>query len=67
MKYFPSLLAAVALLYCQRPLIASETASTTPAQRWTVERAQTWYRSYPWLVGANFVPSTAINQLEMWQ
>lgn len=37
------------------------------ADRWTPERAQTWYNSQPWLVGANFVPSTAINQLEMWQ
>jgi hypothetical protein len=36
-------------------------------QRWTAERAWTWYRAKPWLVGANFVPSSAINQLEMWQ
>lgn len=37
------------------------------AERWTVERANAWYDELPWLVGANFVPSTAINQLEMWQ
>src|SRR4029077_1425977 len=35
--------------------------------RWAPKRAQKWYDSQPWLVGANFVPSTAINQLEMWQ
>ncbi len=35
--------------------------------RWTSERAWAWYRAKPWLVGANFVPSSAINQLEMWQ
>jgi formylglycine-generating enzyme required for sulfatase activity len=35
--------------------------------RWNVERAQTWHRRQPWLVGCNFLPSTAINQLEMWQ
>ena len=35
--------------------------------RWTVEQANTWYESQPWLVGCNFLPSTAINQLEMWQ
>lgn len=35
--------------------------------RWTAERATQWYARQPWLVGANFVPSTACNQLEMWQ
>ncbi len=34
---------------------------------WTSERAWRWYRKIPWLVGCNFTPSTAINQLEMWQ
>lgn len=35
--------------------------------KWTTEKAHQWYNSYDWLVGANFNPSTAINQLEMWQ
>jgi hypothetical protein len=35
--------------------------------RWTVEKANEWYEGLPWLVGCNFIPSTAINQLEMWQ
>lgn len=35
--------------------------------RWSVEKANEWYRRQPWLVGCNFLPSTAINQLEMWQ
>ncbi len=35
--------------------------------RWTPEQAQAWYAQQPWLVGCNFTPSTAINQLEMWQ
>jgi hypothetical protein len=34
---------------------------------WSVERAKFWYREVPWPVGCNFTPSTAINQLEMWQ
>ena len=34
---------------------------------WTKEQATTWYSKQPWLVGANFLPSTAINELEMWQ
>lgn len=37
------------------------------SSRWSAEQANRWYASQPWLVGANFVPSTAINQLEMWQ
>jgi hypothetical protein len=35
--------------------------------RWSVERAKAWQESKPWFVGCNFNPSTAINQLEMWQ
>lgn len=34
---------------------------------WTSEQAKAWYKKQPWLVGPNFLPSTAINQLEMWQ
>jgi len=35
--------------------------------RWSMEKANRWYEAQPWLVGCNFIPSTAINQLEMWQ
>jgi Cellulase (glycosyl hydrolase family 5) len=35
--------------------------------RWTKEQAWAWYNEKPWLIGCNFTPSTAINQLEMWQ
>ena len=35
--------------------------------QWSPEKAQEWAKSQPWLVGSNFTPSTAINQLEMWQ
>ncbi len=34
---------------------------------WSVEKANAWYAKQPWLVGANYAPQTAINQLEMWQ
>jgi hypothetical protein len=36
-------------------------------QRWSSERAWDWHKDQPWLVGANFNPSTSINQLEFWQ
>src|SRR5580704_10543741 len=35
--------------------------------RWTEERANQWYGQQPWLVGSNFLPSDAVNELEMWQ
>src|ERR1700733_11037179 len=35
--------------------------------RWSEAKAQQWYAAQPWLVGANFLPADAINQLEMWQ
>lgn len=38
-----------------------------PVQVWSQEKAKTWYAQQQWLVGADFIPSTAINQLEMWQ
>lgn len=34
---------------------------------WTAQQANDWYASQPWLAGCNFIPSTAINELEMWQ
>jgi hypothetical protein len=36
-------------------------------ERWTEAQANAWYARQPWPVGANFLPSTAINELEMWQ
>ena len=38
-----------------------------PSTQWTPDEANTWYAEQPWLLGCNFIPSTAINQLEMWQ
>src|SRR5690349_20920631 len=34
---------------------------------WTAEQANEWYKQWGWLRGCDFIPSTAINQLEMWQ
>lgn len=31
------------------------------------ETSQSWQTTADWVVGGNFVPSTAVNQLEMWQ
>jgi hypothetical protein len=45
-------------------------AAALPGQtdrRWSAERINNWYAKQDWMVGANFNPSTAINQLEFWQ
>jgi hypothetical protein len=44
-------------------------AGATRAQqtRWTEKDAADWYAKQPWLVGSNYIPANAINELEMWQ
>jgi hypothetical protein len=37
------------------------------ADPWPAEKANDWYARQPWLVGCNFLPSTAVNDVEMWQ
>jgi len=37
------------------------------AHRWTESKAQEWFDKNGWVVGCNYVPANAINQLEMWQ
>ncbi len=44
-----------------------ENADASARTIWSSEKANEWYSGQPWYVGANFLPSTAINQLEMWQ
>ena len=34
---------------------------------WSAEKANAWYSQHRWICGSDFLPSTAINQLEMWQ
>jgi hypothetical protein len=65
MKHFIEILSAI-LLFCGYTSEA-EPMKSLASDRWTVEKADAWYAAQPWLVGANFAPSTAINQLEMWQ
>ncbi len=36
-------------------------------KRWTVEKASDWYSRQGWIIGCNYIPATAVNQLEMWQ
>jgi len=54
-KFLLMLLASPIALHGQKPA------------RWTESQAKAWYERQPWLVGANYVPSDAINELEMFQ
>ena len=48
-------------------LLFSSLSAAYGQERWTEQKAGDWYTSQPWIVGADFLPSTAINELEMWQ
>ncbi len=34
---------------------------------WSPEKAWTWYKSKPWIVGWNYTPTTCVNATEWWQ
>ena len=57
---------SVPLSVCAAALCFSA-PSTLARERWTEAEARAWQDRVPWMVGGNFLPSTAINQLEMWQ
>jgi len=44
-----------------------EAGAPTAEGRWSVERAREWQTSNGWLVGTNYIPASAVNELEMWQ
>jgi hypothetical protein len=64
----PLMLAAGSAL-AQAPRVSAEPAPRSSGEitRWSADRANRWYQSQGWLVGANFITSNAINQLEMFQ
>ncbi len=41
--------------------------ASAAASRWSAERANAWYAKQGWLLGANYVTSNAVNQIEMFQ
>ena len=49
------------------PLTLAAQTNEDAGRRWSTQRANDWYAKQPWLVGANFIPSDAINELEMFQ
>lgn len=58
-KILVALFIGIMLVACnQKPVVC---------EVWTKEQANEWYKQWGWLRGCDFIPSTAINQLEMWQ
>jgi hypothetical protein len=58
------------LLFTLTPISSSAQTTQKKASitdRWSAQKANDWYAKQPWLVGANFIPSDAINELEMFQ
>lgn len=60
-RWFPLFLAA---LFCD---LTAGAAGASGRDRWSADTARAWRQETPWLVGANYTPASAINQLEMWQ
>jgi hypothetical protein len=56
-------IAALFALICS----AYTVAGRPEQQRWSEQTAKEWYTRQPWLVGSNYTPASAINELEMWQ
>jgi hypothetical protein len=63
-RRLPIVLLCVCLLCA---ILATAGTANTSNEPWTKENANQWYAREPWLVGSNYLPSDAINQLEMWQ
>ncbi len=56
-----------ALLFLLFSFFVALSFAQNPRTVWSKEKANEWYSSKGWLRGSDFIPSTAINQLEMWQ
>lgn len=48
-------------------LLCLAVATAQGQQRWPEAKANAWYAEQPYLVGSNYIPDDAVNQLEMWQ
>lgn len=48
-------------------ILLAVSALAAQGEKWSEQKARDWYARQPWLVGSNYNPASAINQLEMWQ
>jgi len=59
------MLKKITMLFAVLCLLGAGTQAQT--NRWSEKQAADWYAKQPWLVGSNYIPANAINELEMWQ
>lgn len=67
---FLMIVLAACVVACSKPAPeqpAQEEKKVVIREIWSTEQANEWYKQWGWLRGSDFIPSTAINQLEMWQ
>jgi hypothetical protein len=57
----------LALAFGAVALFSPRAPAADTTARWTPAQAHAWYERQPWLLGSNYVPADAINELEMWQ
>ena len=57
----------VLLIFASAHLLITDANAQKQRPVWSKAKANGWYSKQGWLRGSNFIPSTAINQLEMWQ
>lgn len=60
------LIAILLLTACSNP-DKSTHAEKAIGERWSIDQVKEWSARHEWIRGSNFQPSTAINQLEMFQ
>jgi hypothetical protein len=70
-KYFIKValfaLLVISLYSCKTNKKSTDKNGLITGSVWSIEKAQDWSKKLPWLRGSDFIPSSAINQLEMWQ
>lgn len=55
------------LLLAAGPALTRVPRAAAEQSRWPPDRVNRWYQAQGWLVGANYITSNAVNQLEMFQ
>jgi Cellulase (glycosyl hydrolase family 5) len=57
----------IALVFSWCLSCLAQAPANPSAAPWSEQAANDWYAHQPWLVGSNYIPANAINELEMWQ
>ena len=57
----------ISKVFAAAVIVMLGTPALADTQQWSVEKANSWYANQRWLVGSDYIPADAINQLEMWQ